>query len=364
MNNLKILLVEDSDSDIESYRSTEKIYQRTKDIAIETVYAQTVADAINKIDSTFDGAIVDLKLEKAGNEGNEVIAEITSKFRIPIIIFTGTPDNVDSEFKPIEVYKKGEQTYEQLLNILFEIHSTGLTRIMGGRGKIENFMNKIFWKNLIPTISSWKKLSKEQNTEEALLRYTISHLQELLYSNSAYIYPEETYIFPPMTEDVKPGSIVFDHQGEPFLVLSPACDLAVRDDGQIKTDRILVSHIEKFDERFKKLIRDSRIEPKSPEENEKKYNADLNLNKIIRNSMHIYYHYLPKSDYFDGGLINFRKINTYKFSDFEKNFSPPHIQISSHFIKEIIGRFSNFYSRQGQPDFDFDSLMKNLTNNT
>ena len=36
---------------------------------------------------------------------------------------------------------------------------------------------------------------------------------------------------------------------------------------------------------------------------------------------------------------------------------PPSIQISPPFVKDIVARFSSFYSRQGQPTVDFDELM-------
>ena len=63
---------------------------------------------------------------------------------------------------------------------------------------------------------------------------------------------------------------------------------------------------------------------------------------------------------FEGGIINFRKVNTYKPKDFDSKFDKPLVQISMAFTKDIVSRFSSYYSRQGQPDFDFDTLTEEL----
>ena len=43
------------------------------------------------------------------------------------------------------------------------------------------------------------------------------------------------------------------------------------------------------------------------------------LSKLLRNNYYMYFHFLPKTGIFPGGFVNFRKIETYKLTDFKKN---------------------------------------------
>ena len=78
------------------------------------------------------------------------------------------------------------------------------------------------------------------------------------------------------------------------------------------------------------------------------------------NNLSGYYHWLPPTKGFPGGVINFRKSMAVSAEKFNDEFEPPEIQVSSQFIKDIVHRFSAFYARQGQPDFDFDELAMSL----
>src|SRR5262245_29764778 len=107
----KLLVVEDSAQDLETCKASIARYKSQKQRQIELVECTSMDQVANTIDNTFDGAIVDLKLAKAGNEGTQVIKRIVeSYFRIPIAVFTGTPDSVDRHFSYVGIFKKGEST--------------------------------------------------------------------------------------------------------------------------------------------------------------------------------------------------------------------------------------------------------------
>ena len=84
------------------------------------------------------------------------------------------------------------------------------------------------------------------------------------------------------------------------------------------------------------------------------------VNELCSNKR-IYYHWLPKTNFFDGGILNFRKLTTYNKGDFDKNFGKPTIQISPFFVKDIVSRFSSYYARQGQPDIDNKDFIDSYT---
>ena len=84
--------------------------------------------------------------------------------------------------------------------------------------------------------------------------------------------------------------------------------------------------------------------------------VQMSLNQLQHNGYSTYFHYLPETKVFSGGFINFRKIETFKLKDFRKTFEDPIAKISPSFVRDIVARFSSYYARQGQPDFDLDHL--------
>ena len=271
--------------------------------------------------------------------------------RIPVAILTGTPDAVNEDFTYIGVYKKGEvgSGYADLFHKFSDIYNTGLTRIMGSRGKIEEHLTKVFEKNLLPQLETWKKYGRENSlrTENALLRYTLNHMfQLLLDEDKDEFFPEEVYLFPPLVGGFHTGSIVEDKNLKDafFIIMNPACDLIVRDNGEPKTDQILLVEIEKEQD----VVNQAVSEINNTKSKKKR------LKQVFGNNFTDYHHWLPRTDFFNGGFINFRHISTFSQEEFKKRFKEPAIQISPSYIKDVVARFSGFYARQGQPDIKSD----------
>lgn len=365
MTSPKVLVVEDNEDDLATFRSTlDRYSEEKKDRKFIPVYAVNLGEAIDKLDNSFDGAIIDLRLNGDSNAGNEVIEKIIRDYRIPVVVFTGTPEKVGPR-DLVEIFKKGEIQYDVILDKLYEIYQTGLTKIFGGRGYLEETMNTIFWLNIFPIIETWKTYCAQgRQTEKALLRYTISHMIEALGIESELYFPEEMYIAPPISNDIKTGSVIkMKDADDYYIVLSPACDMVIHS-GNYKTDHIMVCAIEDLNMSLVvKAKEDEKIEIRAEDDDQvkiekghRKTRAKDILSKLPRNSYSMYFHFLPKTGLFPGGFVNFRKIETYKLTDFKQKFENPSVQISSAFVKDIISRLSTYYARQGQPDFDFDSL--------
>lgn len=82
------------------------------------------------------------------------------------------------------------------------------------------------------------------------------------------------------------------------------------------------------------------------------------LKQAYGNNKSAFYHWLPETEFFKGGFLNFRKLVTLENKEFEGKFeTPPKVQISPPFVKDIVARFSSYYARQGQPDIDFDKFI-------
>lgn len=345
---MTILLVEDTKSAIDTCIEYAENYTKNgKQISI--VVAENVIEAIEKLTKDIDVAIVDIKLKDDGN-GNNVIEKMQKLcLRIPTVIHTGTPDDVQVE-NVLKVFTRGDG-YPAIFDYLLQIYTTGITKILGRKGVLEQQLNCVYQNNILPTLeTAWGKYGKDNptSTEKALLRYILNHLLQHL-DNSDDIekcYPEEMYIYPPIDENYRTGSIVKNADNAYFIILSPACDLALHN-GSFKTDRVLLAEIKEISA----IITMATKHCSSPEERKNK------LESIYRNTFSLYYHWLPKVDFFSGGIINFRRINSFSKKDLQTNYGKPIIQIAPFFCKDIVARFSSYYARQGQPDIDYDTFI-------
>lgn len=350
MTKLRLLVVEDDERVLRTLRDSIRVFERKNEVEIESVECGTVCDASKKIDSSFDGAIIDLKLADQDDGGQQVIAEIKqSFFRIPIAIFTGFPS--DWHGNQIRVYVKGRDTHEEILTRFQNIYSTGLTRIMGGRGSFEEHLNRVFTDNLMPEIDKWIDygLHESDKTERALLRYTLNHLSYFLDDDSENCYPEEFYLRLQHTESdsLSTGRIVNSrNECRPFVVMNPACDLVVENNGNLRTDRILIVSIDSGTELFS-WFNDQNLSRTRQGE----------LRKALQNNSKSFHHWLPETEFFEGGFLNFRKLSAFSLSEFRSQFEVSQIQISPTFVKDIVSRFSSYYARQGQPGIELEGFI-------
>ena len=344
MEALKLLLVEDNPGDVEVFEDAVTMCNEKYPLKIMPTICTTVEEAFKKLDSSYDGAIIDLRLADQGDEGNQVIKRIEeSYFRIPVVILTGTPDAVDTSHTYICVLKKGDPgaEYESIFNIFRDIYNTGLTRILGGRGIIEKALNNVFRLNLLPQLEKWIGYGREypERTEKALLRYTLSYLLHMQDSDENKSFPEEVYLYPLHDKEIRTGCIVKERKSrQPYVILTPACDLVLRDDKR-NADRFLLVEIDTHSSLF----------PDPPTSASKEKEEE----RAFRNNKLQYHHWLPRTKFFEGGFINFRKLTNLPIQEFEDRFGEPLIQISPVFVKDIIARFSGYYARQGQPEIDF-----------
>ena len=355
MNTMKILFIEDAADQQGIFQSSVEVFNAENDLNIEYEIAKDVSEALNKIDGAYDGAIIDLKLGNDQEGGNKIVDQLGDSFtRIPIIFVTGFVDLVNNHPSIIKIRSRDEEAYGSDFRLFEAICNTGLTRIMGGRGIIEESLSKVFLENLLPQIETWVSYGKEyleedpERTEKALLRYALNHLFQLLEEDDESCFPEEVYLYPHVSKKITTGSIVRE-DNQWYVVLSPACDLVIRGNNQFKTDRILFVEVEEENDIVDKALTDIRGMSEGRKKREK---MEEKLKEISRNNYTFYYHWLPKANCFPSGFLNFRKLETLNKNDFDEKIEQPLIQISPFFVKDIVSRFSSYYARQGQPDID------------
>ena len=335
MNTLQLLLVEDDDGHVREYRSVLSEYVEEHARSIEMRVASTIDEAKRELGPRVDAAIVDLNLGTGTSDGGEIIDNLKSFFRVPVAVLTGTPSDAEDTPPVVGVFTKGEDGFDDVLDRLWSIHEIGLTKIMGGRGLLEERLNQVFLRNLIPTLDEWIRYGEQETkqTEKALLRFALSHLIAGLEGDETPCYPEEVYLAPPLHDSLTTGSLVQCKKRQTsHVVVTPACDLVIRDEGKPKTDVVVLAEVVPEATVLESL------------------DANPGLQRKLRSNNHVgYYHWLPGSYSLKGGFVDFRRLEAVAWNEVKQEFDPANARIAPSFVKDIVSRFSSFYARQGQP---------------
>lgn len=363
MDEIKILIIEDDEKQLESYRDTVDVYN--KKIApdnIKFVYdeCKTLEEGQKLLNiNKYDAAIVDLKLEGDTVEpynGTTLANEIIKDFRIPTFIYTGTPRHLDEIIHEDNIffrkYTRGDVDIKDILDEIKNIFNTGITQIIGKGGEIEEHLKVIFRDHLASGFDHW---IKNGYSREALLRHIVLHIHEYLNLSTtgelAIYDPAEVYIVPPIKDFIHVGDIVKSFDGELYIILTPACDMELREKAGAKernADKILMVKLIKWDDVY----------------NFDGLNSEIKKDKFKNFLKKDRYHFLPPYDLFEGYFIDFQDQISINETEVEEKIVSEEITriatITTFFLKDIISRFTSYYSRQGSPKFDTEGIIEKL----
>jgi len=370
METFRMLLVEDDEDAVKQYQAVIDAYTARVALHFEVTVAKSLEDACTIVSGNeFDGAVIDLKLrtdsENDKFEGNQFIEMFTSTVRCPVIVFSANYMNL-SEGARAHVFRIFDRTegFSVVLEQLELIHKSGMSKIMNKSGTVESYLNEIYWTVLWERRDTWLAYAKDNDSaKNAMLRLVLNHLVEFIGQENKQYFPDEAYLKVFDTSVLRTGQLHSNmSSGETFVIISPACDLFVHDDGP-KSDFIQLCKIYCHQEKqICDHLADADIElpsQKDPMFNEmrlRKKKAKAFIENIHCNGADCY-HYLPKSGSFKGGVMNFRDVLAVKRDLFLSEFRARGIQISPPFLKDIVGRFSAYYARQGAPTFDLKGLV-------
>ena len=368
MEDVRILIVEDDKNKRDDYSRFIKAYNLDKkNCNIKEEFGIDKNEAIEKLkklDNKYDGAIVDLDLEGSGGtdtSGNEVVTEIKENLRFPTFVITGTPHHLSKELNVpsaiFGVFERDDVDLDNVFDRFCEIKSTGILNLLNRNGRIEELIQNIFWNHISTSLDNWtqdsKRTSKEK--EDSLLRYTILHMLE--YLDESKVHPSEFYITRPVKEKLSTGDLVL-LEGVRYVVLTPACDFAYHN-GKRKVEKVFLLKIKELNlvPAFQALKGKKNIDELS-----KSKKSDLS--KLIRNGSKPFYHYIPKHNLIDAGLIDFQDKYSLSIEELEEKIGKDDevrfATISMPFLKDLIERYSSYYARQGSPDFDSNEIINSL----
>lgn len=357
---MNLLIVEDDKPTIQSYRDNIESFNRKSDIQIEAEVIDNLEDAKNSLISpNYDAAIIDLKLSSntVDLEGLEIVDEIQNKLRFPLFIVSGSLGQVQQEESAFLKKRSRDGNFKDILTEIIDIYKTGVTNILGQKGTIEKYLNSIFWNHMSNSMDLWindaTRTPKEK--ENSLLRYTLLHMQEHIDEELEKYHPSEFYITKPIKKNLFTGDIVEVGKNR-FLILTPSCDIVLRKDGTRNADFILFCKIKPLDNVVKnyELLKHNT----SVKNDNRKRIINFFENKNQK------YHFIPKAESIAPGLIDFQEKLTIPSLEVDELLEANKINriatISQPFLKDIISRYSNYYSRQGSPDFDSDEIYKSI----
>jgi len=380
MNNIDFLLIDDDQNQELLFIEAINEINETTDLNITYKVVKTPESAMIELyQNYFKAIIIDLKLNNDDNavesdeeiSGNVLLRRIIEKEIVPIVVITGFPDKVSADIDKsiVKVLPKETNLYDEI-NALIEKYSDSVFKIFGSRGEINKNIKELFW-NVIPQCFTSKNqdisLLSKKKQETVIIRYISSWLSNKYMFDDKYIdvEPIEMYMFPNPIKQVCTCDIYKKYIDanivEYFIVLTPSCDLANK-----KVDEVILCKIKNYDEvqSFKERLEIYNNEQNKESNKAKKAKGDLM--KWFRNSHSdsLRYHFLPKVKDFAGGFVDFRSILSLEYDkESGKIIDSSYLKIgviTESFKRDIVSRFSSYYHRQGQPEFNCDSVLKNL----
>jgi hypothetical protein len=357
---MKLLIVENEKEQVQLYHDVIESYNKNSDIKIIPIPFYTLDTGIKALENDyFDAAIIDLKLTENTLElqGLDIVNSIKDRLRFPVFIVSGSIGQIDIPESALFKKRLRDGDFKEILNEIIKIYNTGITKIINNKGTIEKYLNSIFWNHLSNSMDNWINDDSRNPDEKqkSLLRYTLMHMQEYIDEDIEKYHPSEFYIIKPIKQNIFTGDIITFEENR-YIILTPSCDIVLRADNSRNTKKILFCKIKKLSEvinNFGNLSINTGI------------NNDTrrSLNGYISNSKQNF-HFIPKSNSIEAGLIDFQdKLTISEIDVNEKILNGTIIRnatVSMPFLKDIISRYSNYYARQGSPDFNIDEVYNSL----
>ena len=256
---MNLLIVDDNLGDLETY--TQSLDRFSEEHRFQISYKtfteiESAIDALHK--TSFDGAIIDLRFGQNEDKGNELIREIShSLYRMPVVVLTGTPEAANHDLiKNMLVLKKGDEdaSIDKIADYFLGIFVTGITRIMGKNGILEQTLQKVFYDYFLKQKNTWASYSVTDNMEmkNAVLRHILQHIVHILDRKTEKYFPAEFYLYPVSNDNAEyPYTIttgdIYQKDGLSYIVMTPVCDLLLRKkkkETKRNTNIVLLAEIE------------------------------------------------------------------------------------------------------------------------
>ena len=121
MNTMKILLVEDAEEQQRDFIDTVDTFNKKYNLTVETDIVTDPLSALEKIDNSYSGAILDMKSDNDHEGGNTIVRRLHDlSISVPVIFVTGHLDMVKEDPLIIRKRSRDADSYESDLLFLQE----------------------------------------------------------------------------------------------------------------------------------------------------------------------------------------------------------------------------------------------------
>ena len=125
MSAMKIMLVEDAQDAQQIFIDAVDAFNEKYDLTVETDIVENTSSALDKIDNSYSGAILDMKSDNDHEGGNKIVRRLHDlSISVPVIFVTGHLDMVEEDPLIIRKRSRNADTYESDLLFLQEWHKT------------------------------------------------------------------------------------------------------------------------------------------------------------------------------------------------------------------------------------------------
>lgn len=326
-----------------------------------------------------DYDLIILDLQKEGRDfdeiaGIKVLQRIKQIAFIPVIFYTGHAykiQNLSSEI--VGVVNKAEG-FE---NLKAEIQRIVNSKIALLKGQVYNHLRESLRKYFWETVDSEKKVFVPGKSDVSLgylllRRFANSlskeNIKQILDDDkikSDKAHPMEFYIFPvdqdSSKEEYLAGEII-EKDGIYYAILTPDCDLILRNTGSRKAEKILLAATKDFKSLsdYTKYDELKRKKDKSEKENQQLLNLVGKLKTWMgnRGGEQDRFFFLPATpfienkviDFQDKSMVDYGKLKTYRRV----------AKLDLPYAQSMISSFIRYYNRIGFPDIDTDYIIQNL----
>lgn len=127
MSTMKLLLVEDAKDQQLIFQDVVGVFNEKYDLTVESDIAEDTSSALKKINSTYYGAIIDMKLGNDHEGGNEVVRQFHDlSISVPVIVVTAYLDLIVEDPLIIKKRSRDADTYESDLLFFRERYNAEL----------------------------------------------------------------------------------------------------------------------------------------------------------------------------------------------------------------------------------------------
>ncbi len=348
---MELLIVEDDGSQRQIY---ERSVNSLTDLEINLEFANTYEEALEKFQNLNPDCIfIDIKLSSGDVEntkGNDLF-EFISRYKSSKIIriITSHVGDIEPEIKDLvnntlfRIHERTELPFVDIIKETYEIFHSPIYSLVNVDSELLEKIRTIYYTQIDSIIKNKDVLNGLEKPR--LLRYVASNLYESFSINQISlddVYDWEMFFCPPILNFVYTGDIIKQNGfSNYFIVLNPPCDLTPRTDGTTNVNECILAKLETVDLRQYVNRDDQKFTGKG--------------NEIIKNKEQSY-HFIPQIKEIGPFQINFRKISHINKDSVNSEYTRI-ASITPAFMKEILHRFSAYYSRQGQPDLDLSHLF-------